>query len=127
VLSSRDPEALCANGPALLELVPGCRISPLRDGVILSAGVFRGHSEVQMKNATLIIRRFRVHARHVDSHHARVVNEATHEAAAVAYIETLGVTTGEELEVSVIVRDLESGHEHCFRVDLETGETTACS
>ena len=79
-----------------------------------------------MDNAALTIRRFSVHARHVDAHNARVVNEATHAAAAVAYVETLGVLGGEEPEVSIIVHDLDSGHEHCFRVDLETGETTSC-
>jgi hypothetical protein len=24
------------------------------------------------------------------------------------------------------VRDVETGHEHCFRVDLESGETIPC-
>ncbi len=32
-------------------------------------------------------RDFRVHARHIDSHHAHVVKEASFEAAAVAYVE----------------------------------------
>ena len=32
-------------------------------------------------------RQFSVHARHVDSHHARRVEEASFEAAAVAYVE----------------------------------------
>jgi hypothetical protein len=30
-------------------------------------------------------------------------------------------------EISIIVRELESGHEHCFRVDLESGETSPCT
>jgi hypothetical protein len=29
-------------------------------------------------------------------------------------------------EVRVIVHDVASGHEHCFRVDLSTGETSSC-
>jgi hypothetical protein len=29
-------------------------------------------------------------------------------------------------EVSLIVRDLETGREHCFTVDLASGETSAC-
>jgi hypothetical protein len=69
-------------------------------------------------------RRFSVHARHEDGHRARVVTEASFEAAAVAYVEDLPVHA--EPEISLIVRDLDSGHEHCFRVDLETGETAAC-
>ena len=35
------------------------------------------------------VRQFAVHARHVDAHHARVVEEASFEAAAVAYVEDL--------------------------------------
>jgi len=69
--------------------------------------------------------RFRVHARHVDSHHARTLAERSFEAAAVAYIEDLH-DLGDAREVSVIVRDLDSGHEHCFRIDLGSGEVSAC-
>jgi hypothetical protein len=71
-------------------------------------------------------RRFSVHARHLDHHHARVVEEPSFEAAAVAYLESLGPAPDESHEVSVIVRDLASGHEHCFRVDLDSGETASC-
>ena len=70
-------------------------------------------------------RSFSVHARHVDAHHSRVVNEASFEAAAIAYLEHLSVLTGEP-EVSIIVHDVQSGHEQCFKVDLETGETEPC-
>ena len=68
--------------------------------------------------------RYRVHTR--DRHdHGRLVEETSFEAAAVAYIEDLH-DLGSEHEVSVIVREEDSGHEHCFRVDLHTGETAAC-
>ena len=70
-------------------------------------------------------RRFSVHARHVEAHHARVLEERSFEAAAVAYVEELHAI-GDEHEISVIVRELDSGHEHCFRIDLESGETAAC-
>ncbi len=70
-------------------------------------------------------RDFRVHARHVDHHHGRLVSERSFEAAAVAYLEDLPLA--DETEISVIVQDVGSGHEHCFRFDLETGETTTCS
>ena len=70
-------------------------------------------------------REFSVHARHVDQHHARRVLEVSFEAAAVAYIEDLHPHS-DEPEISVIVRDVASGHEHCFRIDLETGKTEAC-
>jgi hypothetical protein len=68
-------------------------------------------------------RQFSVHARHVDSHHARVVSEPSFEAAAVAYVEDFH-PAGDE--VSVIVRDLHTGQEHCFRIDLDTGEAAPC-
>ena len=70
-------------------------------------------------------RQFRVHARHVDAHHARTLEERSFEAAAVAYVEDLH-DIGAEHEISVIVRDLGSGHEHCFRIDLDSGETAPC-
>jgi hypothetical protein len=71
-------------------------------------------------------RRFSVHARHIDSHHARLLEEASFEAAAVAYVEDFSPPPDHDHEVSVIVRDVQSGHEHCFRIDLDTGETAPC-
>jgi hypothetical protein len=70
-------------------------------------------------------RQFSVHARHVDAHHARTLEERSFEAAAVAYVEDLH-DIGHEQEISVIVRELDSGHEHCFRIDLDSGETSSC-
>ena len=70
-------------------------------------------------------RRFRVHARHVEAHHARVLEERSFEAAAIAYVEDLHAVS-DEPEISVIVHEVDSGHEHCFRIDLETGETASC-
>ena len=72
------------------------------------------------------IRRFSVHARHIDAHHARTLAERSFEAAAVAYVEDLH-DVGPDHEVSVIVRDIDSGHEHCFRIDLDSGDTAPCS
>ena len=71
------------------------------------------------------IRRFSVHARHVGAHHARTLMERSFEAAAVAYVEDLHAI-GQAHEISVIVRELDSGHEHCFSIDLDTGDTAAC-
>jgi hypothetical protein len=69
-------------------------------------------------------RRFSVHARDLGAHHARVLEESSFEAAAVAFVEDLhGAPTG---EISIVVRDLETGHDHCFHIDLTSGETTAC-
>ena len=72
------------------------------------------------------IRRFHVQARHVEAHHARVLMERSFEAAAVAYVEDLHAVS-DEPELSVVVRELDSGHEHCFRIDLESGEAAPCS
>jgi hypothetical protein len=79
-----------------------------------------------MAETALETHRFRVHARHVDHHHARVVEESSFEAAAVAYLEDFLTVGGESDAISVIVRNLDDGHEHCFTVDLETGETAPC-
>ena len=70
-------------------------------------------------------RRFSVHARHVDAHHARTLEERSFEAAAVAYVEDFHALGGAH-EISVIVRELDSGHEHCFRIDLDSGEAAPC-
>ena len=71
-------------------------------------------------------RRFSVHPRAVDRHHARIVEETSFEAAAVAYVEDVHPPVDAANEVSVIVRDLDDGREHCFRIDLDTGETVSC-
>ena len=71
------------------------------------------------------VRRFSVHARHVGAHQARVLVERTFEAAAVAYIEDLHAL-GDEREISVVVREVDTGHEHCFRIDLGTGAAAPC-
>lgn len=70
-------------------------------------------------------RSFSVHARHADRHHARVLTEASFEAAAVAYAEDLpSLSDGDE--ISVVVRELQSGDEQCFRIDVHGGEATPC-
>jgi hypothetical protein len=80
-----------------------------------------------MTQVTEESRQFSVHARHVDSHHARVLEETSFEAAAVAYVEDFHPPLTDEHEISVVVRDIGTGHEHCFRIDLESGETAPCS
>jgi hypothetical protein len=71
-------------------------------------------------------RTYRVHARHIDAHHSRTVQEPSFEAAAVAYVEDLHELPNDGA-LSVIVHEVESGHEHCFRIDLESGETSPCA
>jgi hypothetical protein len=71
-------------------------------------------------------RLFRVHARHPGAPHTHVVTEASFEAAAVAYLEVWACEATEDGTASVVVRDLASGHEHCFRLDLDTGVMAPC-
>jgi hypothetical protein len=83
--------------------------------------------ESPMTQVTTETRTFLVHARHVDAHHARTLEEPSFEAAAVAYVEDLHDLPGDGEEISVIVLEVESGHEHCFRIDLNSGATQPCS
>jgi hypothetical protein len=73
-----------------------------------------------------MLRQFRIHAGHIDRHHAVAIEETSFEAAVIAFVESHPAEpdTGDALRV--IVHDVESGHEHCFRVDLATGETSSC-
>ena len=77
-----------------------------------------------MTTAPRQARTFRVHARSADGHHARVIEEASFEAAAVAYLEDFGQADAPEIQI--VVREVATGHEHCFVVDLDTGETAPC-
>jgi hypothetical protein len=71
-------------------------------------------------------RLYRVHARSFGAPHAHVVTEASFEAAAVAWLEGWPGEIGSGGAISVIVRDLASGREHCFGIDLDTGATAPC-
>ncbi len=71
-------------------------------------------------------RSFSVYARHIEAHHARMVEESSFEAAAVAYVEDFHPMVIDVPDISVIVRDVASGHEHCFRIDLDTGDVARC-
>ena len=81
-----------------------------------------------MSDTEETMRRFRVHARDVDHHHARIVEEVSFEAAATAYLEhyALPVVGEDGPEIRVIVHDIGSGREHCFRIDMESGDTAPC-
>jgi len=79
-----------------------------------------------MASAAAPIHRFSVHARHLGAHHARLLDEVSFEAAAVAYVEDLHGTAEEGQAISVIVRELDTGHEHCFRIDLDSGDAAPC-
>ena len=71
-------------------------------------------------------RRYSVHALQ-DDHPARIVEEASFEAAAIAYVEDFHPPADALGEIQVVVCDLASGHEHCFRIDLGGGEPQPCA
>jgi hypothetical protein len=77
--------------------------------------------------STTVGHRFSVHPRRLAGRHARVVVEASFEAAAIAFIEDFAPAPEDGADVSILVRDLETGVEHCFLVDLESGETSPCA
>jgi hypothetical protein len=72
-------------------------------------------------------RRFRVRPRDLAGSHARVLAEVSIEAAAVAFVEDFAPAPDAGAEIAVHVLDLDSGVEHCFRIDLETGAAGPCS
>lgn len=73
------------------------------------------------------VRRFSVHDRHIDHHHTRLVDEASIEAAAVAYVEDFHPPVSDSSEIRVIVREVGTTHEHCFTISLDTGATSPCN
>jgi hypothetical protein len=72
------------------------------------------------------IRQFRVHARHREAPHAHLVTEVSFEAACVAWLEGWPGEVGSDALISVIVRDVATGCEHCFGIDLDTGAVAPC-
>ncbi|WP_300573412.1 DUF5961 family protein [Phenylobacterium sp.] len=74
-------------------------------------------------------REYCVHLAEGHPESARRLTERSFEAAALAYVEDLHVAdSGADggAEIRLVVQDMESGHEHCFRVDLDRGETSPC-
>ena len=71
-------------------------------------------------------RRFNVRLRDQNAHGGRVLTEASHEAAGVAFAEDWAPHPETGADVAVIVRDLESGEERCFHIDLAAGDAEPC-
>lgn len=58
---------------------------------------------------------------------SHVVAGESLEGAALAFIAEVGLTPhADEHQASVYVRDLDGGQEHCFLIDLDTGEAKPC-
>jgi hypothetical protein len=72
------------------------------------------------------MRQFRVHVRHRETPQAHLVTEASFEAACVAWLERWPGEAGPDPVISIIVRDVATGCEHCFGIDLDSGVTAPC-
>ncbi len=72
-------------------------------------------------------RRFSVHAQQDDHQPTRIVEEASFEAAAIAYVEDFHPPGDADGEIQVVVCDLASGRRHCFRIDLGGGDPQPCA
>jgi hypothetical protein len=71
--------------------------------------------------------RFRVRALDADDHHGRIIMGSSFEEAAIAYIEDSPATATEEHAwIRIVVHHMDSGQEHCFRIDPDTGDTAPC-
>lgn len=72
------------------------------------------------------MRQFCVHARGEDGRRGHLVEEKSFEAAAVAFVELWRPPVDGDGDVSVLVTDVESGVEHCFSLDTESGAAAPC-
>jgi hypothetical protein len=79
-----------------------------------------------MTPMTTATHRYRVHPRDLEGAAVRVLEEASFEAAAAAYAEDFGYVTDASQALKVTVHDLDTGREHCFLIDLETGDAEPC-
>ena len=72
-------------------------------------------------------RAFCVHALDDTRNHAHEVRGASFEEAALAFVEDWHPRPDEEGDVSLIVRDQQTGREQCFRIDLDSGQAAPCA
>jgi hypothetical protein len=68
---------------------------------------------------------YRVHARD-DRSHGHAVEAASFEDAAITFVEMWSPPVDAGNEVSVIVREADSGLELCYRIDLDSGDAAPC-
>ena len=71
------------------------------------------------------IQTYRVHARG-DRSHGHAVEAASFEEAAITFVEMWRPPVHADNEVSVIVREADSGLELCYRIDLDSGDAAPC-
>jgi hypothetical protein len=61
-----------------------------------------------------------------DARHGHVVEAASFEEAAVAFVERWSPPVDQEGDVALIVRDRDDGRELCLRLDVDSGEAAPC-
>jgi len=66
-----------------------------------------------------------VRPRH-DARHGHVVEAASFEEAAVAFVERWSPSVDHDGDVALIVRDQGDGRELCLTLDLDSGEAKPC-
>lgn len=76
-----------------------------------------------MTMTSAVRRHFRVR-RHDDGHHARIVDEPTFEAAAIAYVEHLHPQADQPSAIRVLVHEIATGHERSFLLPVDAPDTT---
>jgi hypothetical protein len=79
-----------------------------------------------MTQASPETRSFSVRARYGGGRTPQVIEEASFEAAALAFVEDWPHPAAGEAALSILVQDLGSGREHCYRIHLDTGAAEPC-
>lgn len=72
------------------------------------------------------LHRYTVHAAEDGRNAAHTVEGTSFEDAAIAFVERWAPAPDAEGDVAVIVRDAETGAQHCFRIDLGSGDAAPC-
>jgi hypothetical protein len=72
------------------------------------------------------VRRFTARIETDSRQHTHTVNGSSFEDAAFEFVDRWHPQADDAGEVAVVVTDFETGEQHCFRVDLESGEAAPC-
>jgi len=79
-----------------------------------------------MTQASDETRSYSVHAADEGRGRSHQVQGVSFEEAAFAFVERWAPAPDGDGDVAVIVEDAETGHRHCFRIDLGSGEAAPC-
>ena len=76
--------------------------------------------------ATVDTHRFYVHASDAARGAGRVIEDAASPDEAAFIFAEHGLADADRENVALIVKDCDTGAQHCFRIDLATGESAPC-